>query len=135
MPWEDKQRLYRCDVEIQRQSRPGLESDTKAARIYNSAVLPYKNEFVGIFEAIRKTGGRPCFGQGKDGLKWKIGPDPIEWVDETGKPNPISYGYDPRFVKLDDTYYVTWCDDMHGASIGLQTNLRISRPFTACPIR
>ena len=57
------------------------------------------------------------FGKSKDGLKWKIGPDPIEWVDEKGKPNPISYGYDPRIVEIDGIYYIVWCDDMHGASI------------------
>jgi len=75
------------------------------------------------------------FGKSKDGLKWKIGPDPIQWVDEKGKPNPISYGYDPRFVKIDDTCYIVWCDDMHGASIGLgrtkdfKTFIRMSNPL------
>jgi beta-1,4-mannooligosaccharide/beta-1,4-mannosyl-N-acetylglucosamine phosphorylase len=40
-------------------------------------------------------------------------------VDETGAPHPTSYAYDPRLVQIDDMYYMVWCDDMHGASIGL----------------
>jgi predicted GH43/DUF377 family glycosyl hydrolase len=35
-------------------------------------------------------------------------------------PNPTSYSYDPRFVKINDTFYIVWCDDMRGASIGLE---------------
>jgi len=29
------------------------------------------------------------------------------------------YAYDPRLLKMDDTFYVTWCDDFPGASIGM----------------
>ena len=59
----------------------------------------------------------------------------IPWQDEDGKPNPVSYAYDPRFVKIDDWYYVVWCDDMHGASIGLgktqdfKTWIRLPNPL------
>ena len=35
-----------------------------------------------------------------------VGADPeiAEWV----------YGYDPRVAKIDDKYYVTWCNGYHG---------------------
>ena len=28
-------------------------------------------------------------------------------------------GYDPRVVKIDDTYYIIWCNNYHGPTIGL----------------
>jgi len=75
---------------------------------------------VGVFRADQRNGRSTLFfGRSPDALRWEIGPDPVEWVDEQGRPDPISYGYDPRLVKVEDAYYVVWCDDMHGASIGL----------------
>jgi predicted GH43/DUF377 family glycosyl hydrolase len=137
IPWEDKPKGC-IDVVWRYSGNPILDWNPipKAARIFNSAVLPYNNEFVGVFRADQRNGRATLFfGKSKDGLKWEIGPDPIRWLDENGKPNPISYGYDPRFVKLDDTYYVVWCDDMHGASIGLgktkdfKTFIRMPNPL------
>jgi beta-1,4-mannooligosaccharide/beta-1,4-mannosyl-N-acetylglucosamine phosphorylase len=29
------------------------------------------------------------------------------------------YGYDPRVVRIDDRYYVTWCNWYHGPTIGV----------------
>ena len=46
-----------------------------------------------------------------------------------------SYAYDPRLVKVEDTYYVIWCQDFYGASIGMaktkdfKTFVRIENPF------
>lgn len=45
------------------------------------------------------------------------------------------YAYDPRLVKVEDTYYIIWCQDFYGASIGMakttdfQTFTRIENPF------
>jgi len=137
IPWEDKPKDC-IDVVWRYSGNPVLDWNPipKAARIFNSAVLPYKDEFVGVFRADQKNGRATLFfGKSKDGLKWKIGPDPIDWVNEKGKPNPISYGYDPRFLKLEGTYYIVWCDDMHGASIGLgrttdfKTFIRMPNPL------
>src|ERR1039458_4128021 len=30
-----------------------------------------------------------------------------------------SYAYDPRLLQIEDTFYITWCDDFPGPSIGL----------------
>jgi len=137
IPWEDKPKGC-IDVMWRFSGNPVIDWNPipKAARIFNSAVLPHNGEFVGAFRADQKNGrANLFFGKSKDGIKWEIGPDPINWVDENGKPNPISYGYDPRFVKIDDTFYIIWCDDMHGASIGLgktkdfKTFTRLSNPF------
>ena len=121
MPWEDRPEGSK-DIVWRYSGNPilGWNPIPRAARIFNSAVLPYRGRFVGVFRADQRNGrSNLFFGKSPDGLKWRIGPDPIEWVDEKGRPDPISYGYDPRLVKIEDAYYIVWCDDMHGASIGL----------------
>jgi len=41
----------------------------------------------------------------------------LEGADpETGE---WAYGYDPRVAKIDDKYYVTWCNGYHGPTIGV----------------
>ncbi|HPC36270.1 MAG TPA: glycoside hydrolase family 130 protein [Candidatus Marinimicrobia bacterium] len=137
LPWED--RPQGCSDIVWRFSKNpliGWNPIPKAARIFNSAVIPYRGEFVGVFRADQKNGRATLFsGRSHDGLKWEIGPDPINWVDEQGNPKPLSYGYDPRLVKIDDTYYIVWCDDLHGASIGLgktqdfKTFIRMPNPL------
>jgi beta-1,4-mannooligosaccharide/beta-1,4-mannosyl-N-acetylglucosamine phosphorylase len=137
IPWEKKP--AGCTDVIWRYSKnPVLDWNPipKAARMYNSAVLPYQGAFVGVFRADQKNGRATLFfGKSKDAIAWKIGPDPIQWVDETGKPNPTSYAYDPRLVCIDGMYYIVWCDDMHGASIGLgktkdfRSFVRMSNPL------
>jgi len=121
IPWEDRPQGLN-DVVWRYSKNPliGWNPIPKAARIFNSAVLPCNGEFVGIFRGDQRNGRATLFfGTSKDALNWTIGPNPIKWVDEDGKPVPLSYGYDPRFVRLDDRYYIVWCDDLHGASIGL----------------
>jgi beta-1,4-mannooligosaccharide/beta-1,4-mannosyl-N-acetylglucosamine phosphorylase len=41
-------------------------------------------------------------------------------VKEDGSPAaPIEYGYDPRLVEIEGTYYITWCNCFHGPTIGV----------------
>lgn len=137
IPWEDRPKDC-IDVVWRYSGNPiiGWNPIPKAARIFNSAVLPYRGGFVGVFRADQKNGRATLFfGKSSDALEWEIGPDPIHWVDAEGAPNPTSYAYDPRLVKIEDTYYVTWCDDMHGPSIGLgktkdfKTFVRLPNPL------
>ena len=137
IPWEKKPKNC-IDVLWRYSKNPiiGWNPIPKAARIYNSAVVSHNGKFVGVFRADQKNGRATLFsGKSKDGLKWEIGPDPIQWVDEQGKPNPTSYAYDPRVLQIDNTFYITWCDDMHGASIGLgkttdfKTFIRMPNPL------
>jgi beta-1,4-mannooligosaccharide/beta-1,4-mannosyl-N-acetylglucosamine phosphorylase len=137
IPWEerpagDKSVMWRYS----KNPLIGWNPTPSTARIYNSAVLPLDGEFIGVFRADHKNGRANIhFGRSKDGLKFSIEDQVIPWVDEKGNSAPLSYGYDPRFLKIDDTYYVNWCDDMHGASIGmgrtkdLKTWIRMSNPL------
>jgi beta-1,4-mannooligosaccharide/beta-1,4-mannosyl-N-acetylglucosamine phosphorylase len=121
IPWEEKPSGGR-EVLWRYSRNPILDWNPipKAARIFNSAILPHQGAFVGVFRADQRNGRATLFfGRSRDGLAWEIGPDPISWVNEAGEPNPTSYAYDPRLVRLDDDHYIVWCDDMHGASIGL----------------
>jgi beta-1,4-mannooligosaccharide/beta-1,4-mannosyl-N-acetylglucosamine phosphorylase len=91
-----------------------------AARIFNSAVHAHEGAFVGVFRADYKN-GRPQlhFGRSQDGLRWDIEPEMIQWLDSEGRPAPRSYAYDPRLVNVEGCYYIVWCDDFPGPSIGM----------------
>lgn len=121
IPWENKP-AGNSDVIWRYSKNPiiGWNPIPKAARVYNSAIVSFNGAFAGVFRADQKNGRATLFsGTSKDALKIDLNPDPIRWIDEDGKPNPTSYSYDPRVVRIDDTYYVQWCDDMNGPSIGL----------------
>ncbi|MBP7507072.1 MAG: glycosidase, partial [Prolixibacteraceae bacterium] len=137
IPWEDKP-AGSSDVMWRYSGNPIIDWNPipKAARVYNSAVVPFKGEFAGVFRADQKNGRATLFsGKSKDGLKINLDPDPIAWVDENGNPNPTSYAYDPRVVEIEGKFYVSWCDDLHGASIGLgwtedfKTFVRLPNPL------
>jgi len=137
IPWQEKPRGC-LDVVWRYSGNPILDWNPipRAARIFNSAVVPYQGGFAGVFRGDQRNGrANLFFGRSPDGIHWTIGPDPIEWVDEQGKPNSISFGYDPRLVQIEDVFYIVWCDDMHGPSIGLgrtkdfQTFIRMPNPL------
>lgn len=106
------------------------------ARIFNSAVVPYGDRFVGMFRAdTTSTDMRIHFGKSPDGVHWEFDKEPVAFVDEEGNPFQPIYGYDPRLLKIDDTYYIIWCTEFYGASIGLaktqdfKTFTRLENPF------
>ncbi|HEY3351669.1 MAG TPA: glycoside hydrolase family 130 protein [Polyangia bacterium] len=121
IPWEEKP--AGCADVVWRLGRNpilGWNPIPCAARIFNSAVLPYQGGFVGVFRADYRNGMPQLhLGRSPDGLRWVIEPEKIAWTDERGRPVTNSYAYDPRLVRIEDTYYITWCDDFPGPSIGL----------------
>ena len=121
LPWEDKPAGCR-DVVWRFSGNPiiGWNPVGRLARVFNSAAIPYEGGFVGVFRVDHRNGRADLhFGRSADGIHWDLEPEVIPWQDESGRPKPNSYGYDPRLLKLEDTYYITWCDDFPGASIGL----------------
>ena len=121
LPWEDRP-AGSNDVVWRYSGNPiiGWNPVGRVARIFNSAAIPYEGAFVGVFRADHRNGRADLhFGRSADGIHWDIDADVIPWQDESGRPKPNSYGYDPRLVKIEDTYYINWCDDFPGASIGM----------------
>ena len=106
------------------------------ARIFNSAVMPYGDEFIGVFRG-EQTNGIPYIylGRSKDAIHWNFEENKINFVDENGESFMPVYAYDPRLVKVEDTYYIIWCQDFYGAAIGMakttdfKTFTRIENPF------
>ncbi len=106
------------------------------ARIFNSAVMPYEDRFVGVFRGEQCDGVSFIYlGWSEDGVHWQFEPDKIQFVDESGAPFQPVYAYDPRLVKVEDTYYIMWCQDFYGAAIGVaktqdfKTFTRVENPF------
>jgi len=106
------------------------------SRIFNSAVLPYENGYIGVFRA-EQTDGIPYIylGRSADGIQWQFEKNKILFTDEHGREFMPRYAYDPRLVKIEDTYYIIWCQDFYGASIGMAKTTdfkiftRIENPF------
>jgi beta-1,4-mannooligosaccharide/beta-1,4-mannosyl-N-acetylglucosamine phosphorylase len=81
--------------------------------VFNSAVVPFGEGFAGVFRCDDRTRRmRLHRGFSADGLVWELDPEPIPLRD-------VVYGYDPRVVRIDDRWYVTWCNWFHGPTIGL----------------
>ncbi|NLJ31571.1 MAG: glycosylase [Clostridiales bacterium] len=106
------------------------------ARIFNSAVVPYGDGFIGVFRGEQVNGIPYIYlGRSRDGIRWEIEPEKIRFTDEQGRPFMPHYAYDPRLVKVEDTYYIIWCQDFYGASIGIarttdfKTFVRLENPF------
>lgn len=89
-------------------------------RIFNSAVMPYEDGFIGVFRGEQINGIPHIYlGKSKDALNWEFCEEKIPFVDENGNPFMPKYAYDPRLVKVEDTYYIIWCQDFYGPSIGI----------------
>ena len=137
LPWQDQTAdntlpvwRYRENPIIGRNPAKGV------SRIFNSAVQPYENGFIGVFRA-EQTDGIPFIylGRSADGIHWTFDENKINLTDENGTPFEPSYAYDPRLIRIDDTYYIIWCQDAYGAALGMakttdfKTFTRLENPF------
>ncbi len=137
IPWQDRPAnaigpvwRYSENPIIGRNPLPGV------ARIFNSAVQPWEDGFIGVFRG-EQTNGVPhiYLGRSKDGIHWEYETEKIQFVNEKGESYMPRYAYDPRLVKVEDTYYIIWCTDFYGAALGMaktkdfKTFIRIENPF------
>lgn len=106
------------------------------ARVFNSAVVPFDGHFVGVFRGEQRNGvPHIYFGESEDGVRWSFESEKLRFTDENGGPFPPRYAYDPRLIRVEDTYYAVWCQDFYGAAIGLaetkdfRTFTRRENPF------
>lgn len=91
--------------------------------IFNSAVVPFGSgdkRFAGVFrcdDTNRRM--RLHAGFSADGINWRINEEDIRLVGANPEIAAWEYGYDPRVTKIDDRYWVTWCNGYHGPTIGV----------------
>ena len=137
LPWQEKP--ADCTMPVWRYTENPIIGRNPAkgiSRIFNSAVQPYENGFIGVFRA-EQTDGIPFIylGRSTDGIHWSFDTGKIHFTDKNGKLFEPSYAYDPRLIKIDDTYYIIWCQDAYGAALGMaettdfKTFTRLENPF------
>ena len=121
MPWEN--RPESCNDVLWRYSaNPVIPRDLlpDSNSIFNSAVVPFKDGYAGVFRVDDKNRRMTLHvGFSKDGLKWDMNPDTIKFEGAAPEVAEWGYGYDPRVAEIDGRYYVSWCNDHHGPTIGL----------------
>lgn len=105
-------------------------------RIFNSAVVFKDGEYLGVFRSEDvSTLPNLRLGRSKDGINWEIEDHTMPIQDEDGTPVHLYYAYDPRITQIDDTYYITYCTDFYGPTVGLtvtkdfKTFIRKENPF------
>ncbi len=121
MPWED--RPSGCDDPVWRYSKnPIIPRDAIPCSnsIFNSAAVPYKGKFAGVFRCDdKKRDMRLHAGFSDDGLSWRIDHEPITFIKDHPEICDWRYGYDPRVCWIEDRYYVTWCNWFHGPTVAI----------------
>jgi beta-1,4-mannooligosaccharide/beta-1,4-mannosyl-N-acetylglucosamine phosphorylase len=121
IPWED--RPANCHEPVWRYSaNPIIPRNLipSSNSIFNSAVVPYKENFAGVFRCDNKKREMNLHrGFSQNGIDWDLDPDPIEWLHNDLELSQFEHRYDPRVVWLEDRYFVTWCNGYHGPTIGI----------------
>ena len=121
IPWEERPEAcgevlwrYSANPIIPRNLIPSSNS------IFNSAVVPYRDGFAGVFRCDDKRRSMNIHrGRSSDGINWEIEDRPIEWTSNAPELICFQYRYDPRVTWLEDRYYITWCNGYHGPTIGI----------------
>jgi beta-1,4-mannooligosaccharide/beta-1,4-mannosyl-N-acetylglucosamine phosphorylase len=93
----------------------------RANSIHNSAIVRHGDGYMGIFRVDELDMNFVLHaGRSADGIHWEIDPTPIQMHSDDPEIRVNPHSYDPRITRLDDTYYITWCNaDAHGPQIGL----------------
>lgn len=120
MPWED--RPAGSGAPVWRYSRnPIINRDAipSSNSVFNSAAVPFRGEFAGVFRCDNKALEMNLFaGFSKDGVRWDIDHEPIRFLGDP-EVTKLEYRYDARVCRLEDRYYMTWCNGSHGPTIGV----------------
>jgi beta-1,4-mannooligosaccharide/beta-1,4-mannosyl-N-acetylglucosamine phosphorylase len=121
IPWEEKPKGHRYMV-WRYSKNPIIERDLipSSNSIFNSAVVPFNEEFAGVFRCDdRRRNQQLHSGFSKDGINWEIEDKRISFVCDDPEIGNFVYGYDPRVCWIEDRYYITWCNNYHGPTIGM----------------
>jgi beta-1,4-mannooligosaccharide/beta-1,4-mannosyl-N-acetylglucosamine phosphorylase len=121
IPWEEKPEDSQ-EILWRSKRNPIISKDAIPLYngIYNSAVVPFKGEFRGVFRGDDRSKHFLLHnGKSKDGIHWEIDPKPISFICDEKEIADFIQGYDPRVCRIDDRYYITWCNEYHGPTIGI----------------
>jgi beta-1,4-mannooligosaccharide/beta-1,4-mannosyl-N-acetylglucosamine phosphorylase len=124
IPWEER-RAGCGDVLWRSERNPIIPRDLipSSNSIFNSAVVPYRDGFAGVFRCDSRTRQMQLHsGKSADGVHWTLQNERIQFIPDNptvAEINQFDYAYDPRVCWLDDRYYVTWCNGYHGPTIGV----------------
>jgi beta-1,4-mannooligosaccharide/beta-1,4-mannosyl-N-acetylglucosamine phosphorylase len=121
IPWQERP-ADSADVVWRYSANPVVKRDAipSSNSIFNSAVVPFKDGFAGVFRCDNKAVQMNIFaGFSQNGLDWNINHEPIQF--QAGNTNMIAsdYKYDPRVVFIEDRYWITWCNGYNGPTIGI----------------
>ena len=123
IPWQEKPADYKLSSPVWRYSENpvmGRNPTPEIARIFNSAVVPWEDGYIAVLRGEQVNGVPYVYlGHSKDGIHWDVEREKVPFVDDNGNPKMPHYAYDPRLVKVDDTYYIICCTDFYGAAIGM----------------
>jgi beta-1,4-mannooligosaccharide/beta-1,4-mannosyl-N-acetylglucosamine phosphorylase len=122
MPWQERPAGVR-DIFWRHSANPviGRRPLPDVIGIYNSAVIPFGDGFAAVFRLEDRTRfPRLHMGWSDDGLQWHIEPAPIKFANRPEEGMGVAdYAYDPRVVKIEDKYYISWCGGHNGPTISL----------------
>lgn len=120
MPWEDRPADCK-DVMWRYSANPIIKRDATriSNSIFNSAVVPFENGYAGVFRCDDKCIRMNIFvGFSDNGIDWNISDEPIQFEGDPDVTR-FEYRYDPRVCKIEDKYFITWCNGYHGPTIGI----------------
>lgn len=120
-PWQDKPAGSK-DVLWRHTNNPIINRDAIATSnsIFNSAVVPFKDGYAGVFRCDNKAVQMNIFtGFSVDGIHWDINHEPIVFGEGNTSMIASDYKYDPRVTFIEDRYWITWCNGYHGPTIGI----------------
>ena len=121
IPWEERPQ-GNSDIVWRYSKNPVIPRDSIPCSnsIFNSAVVPYKGGFAGVFRVDNKSRNmRIHSGRSKDGFNFQIDHNPIQFICNEPEIAAFIEGYDPRVCLIEGKYYVTWCNNYHGYTIGM----------------
>src|SRR4029077_1845859 len=125
IPWESRP-AGSSDLLWRSSRNPIIPRDLlpRSNSIFNSAVVPFEGGFAGVFRVDDRSREMNLHaGRSADGIDWQIDPDPIAFqpTDErvAEVQDSFEHAYDPRVTRLEDRWYVTWCNGSHGPTIGV----------------
>lgn len=123
IPWEEPGKVNRERSPLWRYSgNPVIPRNltTHSNSIFNSAVVPFKDGFAGVFRCDDTSRHMDIHaGKSEDGINWTIEDKPIEFIKTHADLPDSEYKYDPRVVYVEDRFYIIWCNGYHGPCIGM----------------